>query len=318
MGALTTRLILAPVEWREVLAQRASRAGGQPMPVRWNTLLDRMVGGRLAPASLRTLFGPGLHFSWHLLTSTIIAALLGRPLVYLCWGVDYHRGVRRRIARMILRRARLVLVNDALTAAEVEHVAGVRSERIPYLVDTEFYTCQPVGQREDYLFCPGANDRDGEVLLGLAHRGHRVIWLNNLPELAARFAGRDDNLIQVSFPSFAELRDLYRRCRAVVLPLTRDIHAAGQTTTLEALASGCPVIVSRGRTAELFDGLVTVVDGSETAEWNEAISQAVAADHSDPTLPAARACHIAERHGVAAVSAALRQVFRTVDENRSG
>ena len=311
MTARGTTLIFDWAAWDTTLRQRAEFTRGDEVPVRWHRLLDRLVEGRIVRASNARPWQRGIHITSHLCPTTILAALLRRPLVYLCWGNDYHRGVRRAIVQMILRRARIVLVNEQRTADEVRGMAGVEPRKVPYLVDTDFYPCASASERADFLFCPGENDRDGEMLVALAERGHRVVWLNNVPELAARFMGRSDRLELVSAVSFAELRDLYRRCRAVVTPLTRDIHAAGQTTTLEALASGCAVVIGVGRTADLFvgDGLVSVVAGSDPAAWEAAIASAVTADETRPETPAERAAFIASRHGVAAVSAAMDEVL---------
>lgn len=318
MTAPGETLILDGPAWNDTLRQRGERAKGEAAPVRWNGMLDLLCSGRIMPASVGRPWSRGIHLSAHLFRTTILAALMKRPLVYLSWGVDHHRGLRRRVARMIMRRADVVLVNDERTASEVRRLAGVEPRKVPYLVDVEFYACPPAGEREDFLFCPGENDRDGEALLALAERGHRVVWLNNVPELAARFAGRAEKLELVAALSFSELRDLYRRCRAVVAPMARDIHAAGQTTTLEALASGCTVVIGAGRTAELFasDGLVTVVPTNDPVAWEAAVERAVAADSAHPEAPAARAALIARRHGVAAVSAVLREVFGSLAKDR--
>ena len=307
MVELNRPLILDRIEWQRTLTQRKALAGGAQVPQRWNDLVDRAAQGRILPAGPATLFGSGIHFSWHLHRSTIAAALLGRPLAYLCWGVAYHRGIRRRIARMVLRAADVVFVNDARTADEVRMVAGVEAQRLPYLVDTAYFTFADPAGREDFLFCPGANDRDGDVLLALARHGHRVVWLNNLPDLAARYAGLEERLTIVAHPSFAELREFYRRCAAVVQPLTRDIHAAGQTTTLEALASGAPVILGSGRTAEMFaePDLIDVVEGSDVAAWSEAVAAVLACERSEPALAQARAAQIARNHSPEAVASQL-------------
>ena len=306
MVELNRPLILERIEWQRTLVQRKALAEGAPVPQRWNDLVDRAAQGRVLSAGAATMFARGIHFSWHLHQSTILAALLRRPLAYMCWGVAYHRGVRRRIARMVLRAADVVFVNDARTAEEVRALAGVEARRLPYLVDTDYFAFS-AGQREDFLFCPGANDRDGDVLLGLARLGHKVVWLNNLPDLAARYAGLTPNLTIVAHPSFTDLRTLYQRCAAVVQPLTRDIHAAGQTTTLEALASGAPVILGSGRTAEMFaqGALIDVVDGRDIDAWSVAIEKALARDRNEPSLAPARAAQIAKVHAPEAVASQL-------------
>jgi len=315
MGKLSRPLVLDRIEWQQTLEQRAALAAGGALPFRWNDLLDRVADGAILPFGARTMFAPGLHFSWHFYRSTILAALLGRPLAYLCWGVGYHRGLRRRLARLVLRAADVVLVNDARTAAEVREVAGVEAVRLPYLVDTEFFSFAPAtGPREPFLFCPGANDRDGDVLLALAQAGHKVVWLNNLPASAAHYDGLSVNLTLVVRPDFVKLRDLYRSCAAVVQPLTRDIHAAGQTTTLEALASGAAVLLGAGRTAELFaeGDLVDVVEGRDTAVWSAAVDTMLARERADPALASERAARIARDHSPEAVAAQLVEALARI------
>lgn len=300
-------LILDPIEYRTTLEQRESRAHGEVAPLRWNGVLDRLAEGRIKPAQGKDMFAPGVHFSWHLHNSTIMAAALKRPLAYLCWGVAYHSGIRRRLARMVLRGADVVFVNEARTRDEVREVADVAAQAMPYFVDAEFFRFVAPAQREDFLFCPGANDRDGDMLLRLAEAGRRVVWLNNVAEIAARFSGRSKNLEIVTRPTFERLRALYGSCRAVVQPLVRDIHAAGQTTALEALVSGAPVILSKGRTADLFSGEQTVstVDTADTDRWLDAIDRAVEGDRDVPCSAEVRARRIAERHSYPAVSEAL-------------
>lgn len=307
MVELNRPLILDRIEWQQTIIQRKALAEGAQVPRRWNDLLDRVARGRVSPAGAATMFAQGIHFSWHLHPSTIAAALLGRPLAYLCWGVAYHRGIRRWLARLVLRAADVVFVNDERTADEVRDVAGVEARRLPYLVDTDFFTFTGPATREEFLFCPGANDRDGDVLLALAQYGYHVVWLNNLPDLAARYTGLDDRLTIVSNPGYAELREFYRRCAAVIQPLTRDIHAAGQTTTLEALASGAPTILGSGRTAELFapDGMVDVVEGRDSAVWAKAVEQALARERADSGLAATRAARIVQVHAPEAVASRL-------------
>ncbi len=303
MGELTCPLILDRIEWNRTLSQRKAMAESTAMPRRWNEVVDRVAQGQVLPSGLATMFARGIHFGWNLMPSIILAAAFRRPLAYLCWGVDYHRGIRRRVARMVLRSADVVFVNDDKTAAEVRKVAGVQARRLPYVVDTEFYAID-AAPRGDFLFCPGANDRDGEVLLALARGGRKVVWLNYIPELAQRYKDLDENLTVVANISFERLRELYRSCAVVVLPLTRDVHAAGQTTALEALASGAAVILSSGRTAELFDeaGLVDVVDGRDVDAWSRGIEKVLARERADPGLGQARAAHIAKIHGPEAVA----------------
>lgn len=313
MGELNYPIVLDRIEWHRTLTQRKALAGSVPIPQRWNDVVDRVAKGRVFPSGVSTLFARGVHFGWNLRLSTILAALFRRPLAYLCWGVAYHRGIRRCVARMVLQSADIVFVNDDRTAAEVREVAGVEARYLPYVVDTEFFSVADV-PRGDFLFCPGANDRDGEVLLALARNGHKVVWLNYFPELVAQFKDLNENLSVVAGLSFESLRELYRSCAAVVLPLTRDIHAAGQTATLEALASGAAVILSSGRTAEIFAeaGLVDLVGARGVDAWLRAVEEVVLRERNDPGLARARAGRIARSHAPEAVASELTKGLATI------
>jgi glycosyltransferase involved in cell wall biosynthesis len=70
----------------------------------------------------------------------------------------------------------------------------------------------------------------------------------------------------------------------VVLPLTGDNHAAGQTSILEALSCGAPVVISRGRTSAIFPGVATVIvcASQDPDEWVETIERAKSLLRSDP------------------------------------
>ena len=306
-------LILDRIEWNRTLTQRRAMAADPAMPRRWNEVLDSVAKGRVLPSGFATLFARGIHFGWNFMPSIILAALFRRPLAYLCWGVAYHRGIRRRVARLVLRSADVVFVNDDQTAAEVREVAGVEAQRLPYVVDAAFFSVDDT-PRQGFLFCPGANDRDGDLLLALARNGYQVVWLNYIPALAVRYRDRHENLTIVADLSFAALRDLYRSCAAVVLPLTRDVHAAGQTTGLEALASGAAVILSNGRTADLFAGagLIDAVDGRDLEAWSSSIERVLARERSNPELARSRAAHVASHHAPEAVAREVRKGLATV------
>jgi len=73
---------------------------------------------------------------------------------------------------------------------------------------------------------------------------------------------------------WTELADLYRSADAVVVTLVPNIYAAGITTMVEGMASGCPVIVTR---TEGLDGYledtdaITVVSPGDVGELRNAV-----------------------------------------------
>jgi hypothetical protein len=148
---------------------------------------------------------------------------------------------------------------------------------IPYIVDTEFFKPASRGNEpSNFMFCPGANDRDPELLLGLAKLGHEIVWLCRDALMRAKYQGQHKNLHIVYDIRFSELRTLYQTCGVVITPLRADIHAAGQTTTLEALACGKPVFLSDGRTATIFKDYqaVEVIDSLDVSCWHEKLIRA--------------------------------------------
>lgn len=256
-NTLDFRILLDGYAYREAVNQRALGES----PLRWHGLLDRISPGGVGEFTFNP-FGRGdLLLAWHFSSAVLAAAVMRVPFAYICWGLPNERGFRHRIAEYALRRARKIGVNDSKTREELEINFGLSAVEFPYYVDCEFYRYSSPNQRENFIFCPGSNDRDGDFLLSLAVAGHRIIWLNNDRCSVREYSSASPRLSIVSGISFADLRDLYAHCKAVVIPLRQDLHAAGQTTSLEALASGAPVFISPGRTSSIYAdaGLVRVL-----------------------------------------------------------
>lgn len=148
-----------------------------------------------------------------------------------------------------------------------EYGARVNAVFIPHRIDTDFYC--PESPRSghdtgDSVILSIGNDisRDFDTLLRAAtccdaidEFGHRVVIHTSLPVNAScsRVEFRRD------YVSFIELRELYRQCSIVVLPLRDTIHAGGINSLLEAMAMGKAVVVSGSR------GISDYVVHNETA-----------------------------------------------------
>ncbi|WAC22791.1 glycosyltransferase [Blastomonas sp. SL216] len=252
-------------------------AEGAPVdrPLTWFGALAMVSGWSYRLAHVRTGGADTYYVAVHPTNVCIAKALLGQRMAYLYWGSGPRTGLKRLLTSMILKRSRIVFVNDPAAGRDVQLLAGRDAEIVDYGFDAEFFVISDA-PREDYIFCPGSNDRDPTVLLGLCAAGHKVVWLNNQDGAKEKYAPLHDNLEIVSFPSFEQLRTLYQHARCVVNPLSRDVHAAGQTTTLEALGCGTPIVVSRGRTSSIFEDVeqVFVCETLDPAEWVAAIGKA--------------------------------------------
>ncbi len=101
---------------------------------------------------------------------------------------------------------------------------------------------------------------------------------------------------------FDELRSLYQRADAMVIPLLENRYSAGLTAMFEAIACGCPVIIteSPGIIQGLIDDdLVVGVPGGSP----DALRAAITAIVTDPTAARERAQraydHLVEHHSTA-------------------
>jgi hypothetical protein len=261
-----------------LLAERAEFASEEPMPLRWHSLLDSIsqaeTGVGTAELGWRwAITGHARLFAWHPSPEVMATALASRSLVYLCWGVPQRSGLKGRALATLLRRARHVLVNDTTTQREVAGISGRRADVVPFFVDTGFFAFRPLGARGDFLFCNGTNDRDGDVVLGLARHGFKVVWLVNEAAVRARYEGLSGNLEFRSRVSHTELRSLNQTCAAAIMPIVADRHCSGQTTGLEAVACGAPLLITAGRTAGIFASLpgVRTAKHNDIAIWVKAV-----------------------------------------------
>ncbi len=273
------RSIVLSSNSRHILVKHLSeRRAGLFVPKRWHELLDDIsreeTGIGATERRLRHVFSEqACLFSWDFSPETITSALMGRGLNFLCWGIPRREIWKNKLAAIVLRRAEHVLVNDTTTQSEIETLSGRASTLIPFYIDVEFFTFKPLSGRASFIFCNGSNDRDPTFLLELANCGFRVVWLVNDPILSTRYKERHPNLILRSNISYQELRELYQTCAVYIMPILRDAHCAGQTTAMEAIACGAPVLISEGRTASIFSDLSSVitVGSNSIEEWKSSL-----------------------------------------------
>jgi glycosyltransferase involved in cell wall biosynthesis len=301
-----------PLLWEDLVYLLAVTLTGQP-PTRLNikSLLARRSGA----------------ISWGPSATALLAATLGRPLAYLCWGVPKQSKyrlwdvLRRWRLEYLLRRANVVLANDALTARQIEEMCGRPAIQVPYIVDTDFFGVNHSVHRSDTILAPGNNDRDETLLRDLASAGHRVVRVTYDKLLHAKLRiwyGAQPNIeLRYAVP-YAELRSLYQSARLVLLPITSQNHPAGQTSILEALACGTLVLVSRGRTSAAFDGYpgVTVLDSNSPQTWDREIKDARALISGAATNPERLHEFVASRHAPYVVQKSLEHLLKAILSER--
>ena len=284
-------------------------------------LIDRAaVRADLSPvtALVRRLAGPDLAMAYHLFrqrrTLDVVVTdgeQIGLPLAALLRvgrrrGPRHvmighrltHRGKVSLIRRLgLARRIDEVLVystSQRLAAEELFGHAETRVRLIDFMVDSEFFTPAPTGAAADtdrpLLSSAGRELRDYPTLI----ESVRDLDVDLVIASASPWSKRADNALVAELPpnvtvtslSQAELRDLYARSTAVVVPLLPTDFQAGVTTILEAMAMGLPVICTR--TIGQIDVVEEGVSGYYVPPGDvSAMSRAIEALVAEPEVAAA-------------------------------
>lgn len=235
--------------------------------------IDYLPRRRQSRGAVHKLFGEHVRQAWQVAGTAEPKQVIfadgehnGIPLLFFLF---LRRKRRQRVVilghfvskawkRWLLRVGTHLVPSGALVLHSVvqkEHVRraigeGWRVHTVPYHVDTEFWSSRrraPCSRRPVFV-AVGAESRDYTTLLTAAAHvdGDIVIaggshWARNTSEVAP--AG-DSVRFVAEVLGFAELRELYARARAVVVPLQDVQNQSGITTILEAMSMGVPVIVS--------------------------------------------------------------------------
>ncbi len=195
------------------------------------------------------------------------------------------RGARLAVSRWALGGQRCVLFAEA-ERAEVLGRFGVDAVVDDFGVDVGFW-CEDgamgAGGEGDYVLAVGNDARRDYATLVDAVRGtgHRVKVLTNR-ELADDLPDNVEHLRgswHKPAVTDAELRELYRGARVVVVPLEESRQPAGQSVALQAMACGKTVVMSRTRGLWTGDNFVDgehlrLVEGGEPRALREALQEA--------------------------------------------
>jgi len=187
--------------------------------------------------------------------------ILRTPLLYISQGLTNrleepcgagrrHRMLRRVYSRLLASVER-ILVLGAGAVEPIERVFQVSPQKIyfiPFGIDTSFWSPAADTAAGDYLLSVG-NDpaRDYNTLLGAA--GH--VSLRIVTSLPVAQQASDSRVTVGSGYTDLELRELYRNAKCIVVPLKNVSQPSGQSVTLQAMACGKAVILTK--TTGLWD-----------------------------------------------------------------
>jgi glycosyltransferase involved in cell wall biosynthesis len=153
------------------------------------------------------------------------------------WLTDEVDPMTARFARFALPKAGLVWASSAAMIPRLKADWGVRNaQHVPLGIDTDFF--QPAEGAEPGLVVSAGNDR---------HRDHDLLVraVRRVPDARLEIATRLPVEPAVARPGLNEgqVRGLYARASVVAIATTPNVHASGLTVTLEAMASGRPVVI---------------------------------------------------------------------------
>jgi glycosyltransferase involved in cell wall biosynthesis len=182
-------------------------------------------------------------------------------------GLTAFAATQRRADRAAAQRLDAIVAISANVARRVERWWSRSPTVVPPPVDVAWFTPEPSVRREDFFLLAGrlvpykrpelavVAAREAGVRLVVAGEGRQRALIESLAGPRTEILGAVDN---------ATLRDLYRRCRALVFPGVEDFGIV----PVEAQACGAPVIA-----AAAGGVLESVVDGRTGALVSSAAGQ---------------------------------------------
>lgn len=184
-----------------------------------------------------------------------------RPVVTgVIWATEPNPGrsaLLQRATRAALLRADALFVNSYAQVPVLCEEWGVASSRVhfvPFGIDTDFWNpdapaCDELprlGSAPFVLSVGNDRHRDHQLLLAAMQEVHA-----KLPDARLELVTRTPQQIppEIGYwrqsATHSQLRDHYRRAQVVAICTRPNIHASGLTATLESMAMGRPVVVTR-------------------------------------------------------------------------
>ncbi|WP_432561324.1 glycosyltransferase family 4 protein [Kineococcus sp. SYSU DK003] len=242
--------------------------------------------------------GPLLTWEERLGVPALAAVGGSRPVVSgVVWATDGGSAAAQAVTRRYLRRAGRLFVLSTAQLPVLERW-GLRAPQVQYVpqgIDTDFWTERPVAAATGTVASVG-NDRHRDYAT-LAAAWPQILRADPGADLTVATtrevaAGPRSRTVQLDHVALRE--QVYRRAAVVVVPLVPNVHCSGLTASLEAMACGVPVVVTR--TAGMEDYVADGETGLLVPPGDPAaLAAAVSGLLADPDRAAAMGRAAAER-----------------------
>jgi len=271
--------------WRERALGRLWPSSARPVKMTAATVTQVFRSAReLNRADCLVATGGNIAFA---LAALARVGIIRRPIVGIQCGVLHfqHGAARRRISAALLRGMHTQLFGDA----ELEPMRRFFALPVDAIsvnlfgVDTRFWRPDPAVKR-DLVFAIGNDSRrDFQTLLAAAPDipapVHIVTKLPLPATLPANVTHHRGSWHGTEL-SDERIRELYQRAHAVVVPLHPSNQPSGQSVALQAMACGCPVILTDteglwSRTQMRAGENVVLIPPSDSAELAARVRQII-------------------------------------------
>ncbi|GGF13868.1 glycosyltransferase family 4 protein [Subtercola lobariae] len=240
LGRYVDRLRAQAVAEPDTLARaraRLTRRGRHPEPaLRWNA-------GETRPTR-------DIALSWDENAARRMLAACPRPEMYcgVIWATDAAaRGADISAIRRVLRlMSGMWVISSGQQAALVELV-GENGPPVGFFrfgVDETFFTFHRPPTTPLVLSIGGDRDRDTETLFAALGRVHELAPETEIVVQTSSTLPPPAGVRTIERVSHVELAALYARASVVAIATRQNLHASGMTVSLEAMASGRPVVIS--------------------------------------------------------------------------
>jgi glycosyltransferase involved in cell wall biosynthesis len=239
--------VVAPASFRHFGIAYGSGVMGNLRQQPWRVVLVPAMLASFARAARRAARDADLvHAHW--LSAGVVALATRRPFVVQLWGTDVELARRApRLARRVLRRARLVVCASSALADAAQELGAREVRVIPSAVEVPERVGEPA-EPPEVLFVGRLSPEKGILELVEAADGLALVVAGDGP-LRERVPGA------LGFVPHHALGPLYERAAVVAVPSHREGFGVA---CAEAMAHGRPVVASA------VGGLLDLVVDGET------------------------------------------------------
>lgn len=243
------------------------------------------LAGQLNRADCLVATGGNIAFA---LAALARVGVIRKPIVGIQCGVlnFQHSTWRRRLSGALLRRMHTHLFGEAELAPMRQFFdlpADVISVNL-FGVDTNFWRPDPAAPRDIILAIGNDGRRDFDTLVAAAKditAPVHIVTKLPLPEPLPPNVTHHRGSWHGTELSDERIRELYQSARVVVVPLRPSNQPSGQSVTLQAMACGCPVVLTETEglwsREQIIDGKnVVLVPPADAGKLAAAINQLLA------------------------------------------